>query len=243
MLYGLIGKHLSHSKSADLFNEAFFPHHEYRLFEMENTNEIIELVKEHKDLFGLNITIPYKSEILKYLDNVDETAQKVGAVNTVTIKRESNHIYLNGFNTDVFGFYNAYKTVLSKKHLLALILGTGGAAKAVEFVLSQLSIPYLLVSRTRKDEKTILFNELGNMDYGISLIVNATPIGMFPKTDEIISLPLKLFNTKPDCIDLIYNPEQTSFMKIAQKHRCYSVNGMEMLKQQAYEAWKIWGLK
>ncbi len=243
MLYGLIGKHLSHSKSAELFNEAFFPYHEYRLFELECVKEIHGLIERNKELCGFNITIPYKSEMLEYLDEVDEATQKARAVNTVVVKRKNNQISMKGYNTDISGFSKAYEQILSKKHTFALILGTGGAAKAVEFVLNKYNISYSLVSRITKNDNTVLFSDLIKHNYNISLIVNATPVGMFPNTNETIALPEKLFKAKPDCIDLIYNPELTSFMKTAHEYGCYSVNGMEMLRQQAYEAWKIWGLR
>lgn len=242
MLFGLIGKHILHSKSAELFNEVFFPYHEYHFFELESIKMISELIESNKKLCGFNVTIPYKNKILEYLDEVDDIAQKVHAVNTVIVERENNKIFMKGYNTDILGFDKAYKQILSKKHTFALILGTGGAAKAVEFVLNKYNIPYYFVSRTTKSNNTILYSDLINQNFDISLIVNATPVGMFPNINETIALPENVFKAKPNCIDLIYNPEQTNFIKKAKEHGCYSVNGLQMLKLQAYEAWKIWGL-
>lgn len=238
MLFGLIGKSLKHSYSKRLFDEHFRGMHTYQLFELDEIGLFSHLILQHPNLCGVNVTIPYKSEIVQFLHHIDNVALQVGAVNTVSIDNGQ----LKGFNTDVVGFERAYESVLKSKQSMALILGTGGASKAVAYVLKKNNIPFLFVSRTKKDLNTIIYDEVDNLAPTISLIINTTPAGMYPSIDEMPPLSFKMFKSKPIVIDLIYNPEKTVLLKVAEQEGCDIYNGMEMLKQQAIESWKIWGI-
>lgn len=238
MLFGLIGKSLKHSYSQRLFDEYFQGKYHYQLFELEEIGLLQRLIQEQPDLRGFNVTIPFKSEIIPYLHQIDNVANEVGAVNTVFIKNRQ----LKGYNTDVVGFEIAYQAVLCKEHTQALVLGTGGASKAVAYVLNKYHIPFRFVSRTKKDSTTIGYDELENVSANVSLIINTTPVGMYPLVNEMPPLSSCVFNSKPTVIDLIYNPEKTLLLKVAEDAGCAIYNGMEMLKQQAIESWKIWGI-
>jgi shikimate dehydrogenase len=242
MLYGLIGKKLLHSQSAVLFEKQFGKKHEYRLFEMDRIEQIKNMLEKYPDLRGFNVTIPYKEAIIPYLHSMDDKAKKIGAVNTVRIKRNGDRFELLGYNTDVLGFEKAYSDILNAKHSFALILGTGGASKAVAFVLDLYKIPYLFVSRTKSGEKIICYSDIQHLKQSVSLMVNTTPVGMFPNTDEMPEIPESIFKNKPAIIDIIYNPVETKLMNVAQKYDCEAINGSTMLSYQAEEAWKIWGL-
>ncbi len=238
MLFGLIGKKLSHSLSAQLFNRRFYPDHTYSLYEISDVREIFSLIEKNPQLKGLNVTIPFKTEVISLLDIVDEDARLIGAVNTLLIEGRK----LSGFNTDVIGFEKAYNEVLRKKHSLAIVLGTGGASRAVCYVLEKYSIPYKLVSRSKKNQEVLTYYELSHFSEPMSLIINTTPFGMYPKINEVPPLPDNVFGKQPDVIDIIYNPSKTLLMIQAEEKGCTTFNGMEMLKLQAYESWKIWGL-
>ncbi len=238
MLFGLIGKKLSHSYSAQLFQERFANLHSYLLFEISTVQEVISLIEKYHELKGLNVTIPYKTEVIGLLDWIDETAIEIGSVNTILIEKG----YLKGYNTDYIGFEKAYLSVLKNQHALALVLGTGGSARAVQFVLEKYNIDYVCVSRQKKGIKVIDYSELQNFQKEVSLVINTTPLGMFPDIDQMPPIPTSILNSKPDVIDLIYNPSETKLLKLASQKGCICYNGLEMLKQQAIESWKIWGL-
>lgn len=239
--YGLIGKSLSHSFSKNYFEQKFekegISDASYSLFELAEIAEFTALIKEHQ-LSGLNVTIPYKEAILHYLDEIDEEAKAIGAVNTIQFTKNG----LKGFNTDVIGFRNSIKPFLENIHTRALILGTGGASKAVAYALEQLGIKILYVSRTPEGENQISYEEVNQyvMKHHL-LIVNTTPIGTFPNVSEAPELPYDLLTEQHFLYDLVYNPAETVFLKYAKVAGCIAINGEQMLKIQAEEAWKIWG--
>ena len=194
------------------------------------------------DLSGLNVTIPYKQKVMAYLDEIDETAQKVGAVNVVKIIRNGSNVRLRGCNSDVVGFENSLKPLLKPCHTSAYILGTGGASKAVRYVLEKLGIDYQFVSRTADAANNILSYEQLTNDSIAShkLIVNCTPLGMSPKTDACPAIPYEAIGADHLCFDLIYNPEVTLFLQKARQQGATIKNGLDMLIGQAIRAWEIW---
>lgn len=245
-LYGLIGYPLSHSFSKKYFKEKFekesIPDSFYELFPLESINELPELIAGLPNLRGLNVTIPYKQAVIPFLNEIDEEAAAVGAVNTIQIRDGQ----LKGFNTDVYGFEVSLREFLKnapKPIKKALILGTGGAAKATAFVLKKMDIDYLLVSRTSTkgdidykniDEK-ILSDHL--------LIVNTTPLGMYPSIDTFPDISYHYLTETHYLYDLVYNPEVTSFMRQGAERGAKSHNGLKMLYLQAEKAWEIWNRK
>jgi shikimate dehydrogenase len=243
-IYGLIGYPLSHSFSAQYFSEKFFKedisNSRFDLFPIENINLFPSLINEVKELKGLSVTIPYKVSVTPFLTSLDIIAKEVGAVNAVKILREEN-IILKGYNTDVFGFENSLKPLLIKAHQKALILGTGGTAKAVAYVLKKLGIDYLFVSRIRSSNHVISYNDL-DADIMTShlLIINATPVGMFPNIDLSPAIPYNYLTKDHLLFDLIYNPLETVFMKKGIENGAIVTNGLQMLYLQAEKAWQIW---
>lgn len=233
--YGLIGKHLSHSFSKSFFEDYF----EKNGIEASYENVELDDISEFNNLEllnGYNVTIPYKETIIPLLDDLDFKAQKIGAVNTIAF-RDGKKI---GFNTDVTGFANSIKPFLTNQHERALILGTGGASKAVVHVLENLGIECALVSRNEQkgDFTWDDINEL--MIDAFKLIVNTTPVGMYPKSDELLALPYKAMSEKHLAIDLIYNPAETLFLKEARANGATALNGLSMLREQALAAYQIW---
>ena len=244
MKLGLIGTKLSHSFSKSYFEQKFekleLSNHSYSLFELKNIEELSLLLEKNKELKGLNITFPFKESILPFLDEIDNEAKAVGAVNTVSISWKNNKPVLKGFNTDVFGFRNSIKPFLENTHERALILGTGGAAKAIKHVLHSLGITTLSVSRT-PEEGEISYEELN--EYVIKfhkLIVNCTPLGTYPNVHDKPELPYQLLDESHTLMDLVYNPEETEFMKLGKAEGAVVLNGLSMLRQQADKAWEIW---
>ena len=241
-IYGLVGKKLGHSFSKDYFTEKFLLNnlnYSYQNIEIQNIEDIIPYIKEHKNLKGFNVTIPYKEEIIPFLDDIEITAKEVGAVNTVKIYDDGS---LKGFNTDVVGFEKLlekttrlqdYKTT-SKR---ALILGSGGASKAVQYVLNKKGIPYKIVSR----KLGMGYEEINIKGFEpYSIIINATPVGMFPNVNECLELPYSTADEHNVFIDLIYNPGETLFMKKGKAQGAAAYNGLTMLHEQAEAAWNIW---
>jgi shikimate dehydrogenase len=238
--FGLIGYPLGHSFSQQYFNNKFKTENLnncfFELFPIENVDSFPELLHAHKDLKGLAVTIPYKQTIINFLTSIDEAASEIGAVNCIKI---ASGITI-GYNTDVIGFENAIKPILKPHHKKALILGTGGGSKAVQFVFKKLGIEFLLVSRT-KNHPHIQYQDINEFicaDYNI--IVNATPIGMAPNVDDFPEIPYHLFNEKHLLFDLIYNPDETLFLKKGKAAGAQTKNGYEMLVTQAEANWKIW---
>jgi len=217
-LYGLIGFPLTHSYSAQYFTEKFFKEgiHDIRfeLFPITDISELPELIENTSELRGLSVTIPYKQSVIKYLNSIDPVAEEIGSVNCIRISR-NNGISLKGYNTDIFGFEESLKPHLMSHHQKALILGTGGASKAVAYVLKKLNIGFDLVSRNAgKLPCALNYSELNNEIISTSsLIINTTPVGMFPDMNEAPAIPYELLTDKHLLFDLIYNPTETQFMK------------------------------
>ncbi|MCX6295638.1 MAG: shikimate dehydrogenase [Bacteroidetes bacterium] len=247
-LYGLIGFPLSHSFSKKYFTEKFEKEKilgcEFNLFPIEKIEMFPELINENHTLLGLSVTIPYKESVIPFLDELDETAKAVGAVNCVRISRKESSIHLKGFNTDVFGFRQSIKPFLESQHERALILGTGGASKAVFHVLKEIGIECYFASRQKKQnasDKTFLYEELNeNMMNAFKLIVNTSPLGMFPHTESAPQIPYDFISSSHLLYDLVYNPTETEFLKRGKAKGASTVNGLSMLYQQAEEAWRIW---
>nr|MBC8147770.1 shikimate dehydrogenase [Bacteroidota bacterium] len=243
-LYGLIGYPLTHSFSKKYFDEKFAKENikdcEYQLFQISSIDKFPDLLKNNPNLQGFTITIPYKTKILDYIDNSDNIVKKVGATNTVRIKRESGKIILEAYNTDVYGFEKSIKPLLKEHHKKALILGSGGASKAAEYVFNSLHIEYLIVSRIPSNNQ-ISYQDLSKAileDYNI--IINSTPIGTFPNIKEFPDIPYEFVSNKHLLFDMVYNPSKTEFLRKGKKHGAFIKNGLEMLELQAEASWKIW---
>ncbi|MEE3483191.1 MAG: shikimate dehydrogenase [Bacteroidales bacterium] len=240
--YGLIGKTLKHSFSKKFFTEKFSTENidaQYELYELDTIEKFPQLISS-VTLSGLNVTIPYKEQVIAYLDEVDPIAKAIGAVNTIQFKRKGNELKLCGYNTDVIGFKDSILPHLKPVHKKALILGTGGASKAIYYALNNLGIETLYVSRTPK-EGQITYNDLDKAilsDY--LLIVNCSPIGMYPNIDQAPDIPYKYLTNNHFLYDLVYNPENTKFCQMAREMNAFSMNGLEMLHGQALASWEIW---
>lgn len=244
-LFGLIGYPLSHSFSAQYFAKKFADENIdnacYQLFPIQDVSEILQLISNNPDLSGFNITIPHKISILPFLDHITEAANSVGAVNCVKIKRGPSKIQLTGYNTDTYGFKNSLIPMLKPYHKSALILGTGGAAKAVCYTLQQMGIEYMHVSRKGSMENTLNYNQLSKSVIGNNLlIINTTPVGMYPETDAFPEIPYEYLNNRHLLYDLVYNPAETMFMQMGRKEGATVMNGSQMLVLQAEKSWEIW---
>ncbi len=241
-MYGLLGKSLGHSFSKDYFTEKFSKlniNDTYQNIELDDISKISEFIHNHKNLKGFNVTVPYKESIIPYLNDLDETAREVGAVNTVKVYNDGK---LKGFNTDVVGFKAIISqlSVISKRGT-ALILGSGGASKAVQYVLRKENIAFKIASRNSNKSGVIGYNDINSSGFApYSIIINTTPVGMFPNVDECLALPYSTIEPYHVFIDLIYNPEETLFLKNATLNGAVTFNGMKMLHEQAEAAWEIW---
>lgn len=242
-IYGLIGKTLTHSFSKKYFSQKFLEESlsycSYNNYELKHINHFPALIKNTISLKGLNVTIPYKTEIIQYLDELDEASKKIGAVNTVKFYDNK----LLGFNTDVIGFENSIKPLLKEHHTKALILGTGGAAKAVEFVFEKMGILYLSVSRSKKDNSITYQNLNETILDQYSIIINTTPLGMFPNIESCPAIPYEYIGENHLLYDLVYNPDITTFLKMGKERGTDIKNGLEMLQLQAEASWEIWNNK
>jgi shikimate dehydrogenase len=242
-LFGLIGYPLGHSFSASYFNQKF--HEEgidarYLNFPLEQVGEFRDLVDGEPELAGLNVTVPYKQEIIPYLDHLNDSAANIQAVNTITFRRDRDRLQLLGDNTDVIGFRRSLEEHLHKGHGEALVLGTGGASRAVLYVLDQLGIPGTLVSRTPGDQR-ITYGQLDEDRIARStLIINTTPLGMHPREDTFPLLPYHAMGPGHLLFDLVYNPEKTAFLAKGEEYGARIVNGYDMLIYQAEASWEIW---
>lgn len=244
-LFGLIGYPLSHSFSAKYFAKKFeienIPDTDYRIFPLENITEVNSLLKLQPDLQGFNITIPYKVAILPFLDHISDTARSVGAVNCVKIERNQSGVTLTGHNTDVYGFRESLVPALKLIHKNALVLGTGGAAKAVCFTLEELGINYKLVSRSGNEESVLHYSQLTEKVISDNLlIINTSPVGTFPDVDQCPNIPYQFLTNKHLLFDLIYNPAETKFLKLGREAGATTLNGAKMLELQAEKSWEIW---
>ena len=244
-LFGLIGYPLSHSFSQNYFEKKFRKENirdcYYHTFPIKKLNQLPGLINMNPALSGLNVTIPYKEEVIKYLDYIDPEAKIIGAVNTIKVERKNNKINLSGYNTDYYGFYEFIKTKVKSPYPTALILGTGGAAKAVGFALKKLRIDHLFVSRKPTLENQISYKELvSEIVLSHQIIINATPVGMFPVVTSFPAFPFGYISRDHLIIDLIYNPAETIFLKKAKERGAQVFNGLEMLHLQAERSWGIW---
>ena len=244
--YGLIGHRLGYSFSKGFFTEKFekegLENHEYVNFELDNISEFPGIFEKNDHIAGLNCTIPYKQEIMPYLDEIDEEAAQVGAINTVKIIRSESGTKLKGFNTDIYGFENSLMPLLNEKHKKALILGTGGASKAIKHILNKHGIDYLSASIEKElFDREIRYEQIDEtMMKERLIIIHATPLGTFPKVDACPSIPYEHITADHVLFDLVYNPEETLFLKKGKEKGATIKNGLEMLHGQAIKAWEIW---
>lgn len=241
--YGLIGFPLGHSFSVSFFNEKFTNENinaRYINFEIPQIDELPEILASNPELKGLNVTIPYKQKVISYLDDISPEAKSIGAVNVIRIAHKGKNPILKGFNSDVIGFTRSIEPMLEKFHKKALILGTGGASKAIEYGLNTLGLETLFVSRTKRDG-CITYDEVTpELVKEYNVIVNCTPVGMYPKADSCPDLPYEAMGSHNILYDLIYNPDETLFMKKGAEHGATTKNGLEMLLLQAFASWDFW---
>lgn len=240
-IYGLIGKKISYSFSKNYFTNKFKKsnldsNYTYENLDLDDINQFKNIIKQKK-FNGFNVTIPYKEKIIKFLDKLDSDAEKIGAVNTIKVCSNNQ---LKGYNTDYIGFIKSISPILNKTHKKAILLGSGGASKSIIFGLDKLNISSIVVSRS-KEKGNIIYEELNNEIINASqIIINCSPVGTFPKINECPKIPYKYINSKHICYDLIYNPLESKFLEESKKNNATILNGMEMLKIQAEESWKIW---
>jgi len=239
--YGLVGKTLGHSFSQKYFTQKFKDsdsEEQYENFELKDIQDLVAVIDKRPNLRGLNVTIPYKEEVLKILDDVSEEAQLIGAVNTIKITTEGDLI---GYNTDAFGFHQSIKPFLRGDCHRAIILGTGGASKAVFHVLNKIGIDCFFISRNPIGANQFLYEEMNQiMVESVGLIVNTTPVGTFPNIDDAPLIPYEFINENHLVVDLIYNPEKTKFLNLAEMKGATIQNGYSMLVHEAEKAYEIW---
>ena len=241
--YGLIGLKLEHSFSLNYFNEKFKNENidaVYVNYEISNIEDIFEIIASNPDLKGLNVTIPYKEQIIPYLDEVTPEATTIGAVNVVKITHQGSKTILKGFNSDVVGFTQSIEPLLERVHKKALILGTGGSAKAIAFGLKSLGLEVLFVSRTPQVNAITYSEVTEDIIKEYKVIVNCTPLGMYPNSDSFPKLPYEAMDSSHLLYDLIYNPNETTFMKKGASQGATVKNGLEMLLLQAFVSWEYW---
>lgn len=243
--FGLIGFPLEHSFSKAYFSEKFKKENiancTYENYPLEDISELNDLIRENNTLIGLNVTIPYKQAVIPFLDEIDNEAAEIGAVNTIKISRAEKEPFLKGYNTDIYGFEKPLLEVLTKDHRKALILGTGGASKAVEYILKKHNINCHYVSRKPGNPGIYSYSDLTEeLITHYHIIVNTSPIGMYPNINDKPKIPYGSLGEQHILYDLIYNPEKTLFLKEGEKRNCSLINGLPMLHKQAEKAWEIW---
>ena len=235
--FGLIGKSLEHSFSSQYFNEKFFKEGitdtQYLNFELKHISEFTELIKTNK-LSGLNITIPYKESIIPFLDELNEVAQEIGAVNTIQFSNGKTI----GHNTDQIGFTNSIKPLLEDRNK-AIILGDGGAAKAIKYALKKLNIEYKTINRNTSFDYLDITKQITGY---YTIIINTTPVGSYPNINDFPKIPYEYLNQNYLLFDLIYNPNETKFLAYGKAKNAQTKNGLEMLQLQAEESWNIWNI-
>lgn len=259
--YGLIGFPLSHSFSKKYFTDKFekekITDAEYELYPLEHIDGLQDLLDEHPDICGLNVTVPHKVSVLRYLDWVDNDAKNAGAVNCIRVAAESpvlaafsgevgvkgHDFRLEGFNTDIYGFEMSLKPLLADQHDQALVLGDGGAAKAVKCVLENLGINFKCVTRTAHRDNLLFKDLTPAIIKNNPLIINTTPLGTYPRIDECPPIPYEGITKGHLLYDLVYNPEKTLFLEKGEQHGAVIKNGYEMLVLQAEKAWEVWTSK
>ncbi|QTE22751.1 shikimate dehydrogenase family protein [Polaribacter cellanae] len=240
--FGLLGKDISYSFSRGYFTKKFknlgFTKTKYVNFDIPKIEDFPNIIKNDDSICGINVTIPYKEEVIPYLDKLDKTAKKIGAVNTIKFTKRGN---LKGYNTDVVGFEKSISPYFKKHHKFALILGTGGASKAVAFALKRNNIKYKFVSRNPSGEKEISYQDLSEKIFNkYNVIINCTPLGTSPNVDKYPTIPYQYLSKKHLLFDLIYNPELTIFLEKGKERGATVKNGYQMLEIQAEESWAIW---
>jgi len=238
--YGLIGKNIEYSFSKQYFEQKFKTEKrkdKYHIFDLPDLTKLPELIATHEKLKGFNVTIPYKQSIIPFLDALDTEAEKIGAVNTVKINRNGQLI---GYNTDVYGFAKSLFDFLPLQQNTALLLGNGGACKAVKFVLETMNFNVTIVSR-KQSNNTILYEDIDSkIITNHSLIVNCTPLGTYPNIQSYPKIPYQYINKNQLLFDLTYNPKITEFMKLGIAQGAKATNGLKMLQLQAEKSWEVW---
>lgn len=242
--FGLIGFPLSHSFSKKFFTEKFenedISNCEYELYPIENIRRLPDLISSTEFLRGLNVTIPYKLDVLPYLNEIEEAAMSIGAVNCIDISHKETGVFLKGYNTDAYGFEESLIPLLDRHHDKAIVFGDGGAAKAVKYVLNKIGIPFLIVSR-KASHSAILYEEVSaSILEEYTILINTTPLGMSPDYNSAPEIPYDRLNSRHLVYDLVYNPEETAFLKKAMVQGAQIKNGLEMLYLQAERSWQIW---
>lgn len=240
--FGLLGKNISYSFSKEYFNIKFkeesIENTIYENYDLESITSFPSIIKKTNKLKGLNVTIPYKELIIPYLDKLDNIAKKIGAVNTIKISKKGK---TKGYNTDYYGFKKSISPYLKTHHKKALILGSGGASKAIIYALKKMKIEYNIVSRTNLNEVSYTYNTLtANILKSHQIIINCTPLGTYPKINECPDIPYSALTKQHILFDLIYNPKETLFLKKGKQQNATIINGLKMLQLQANKAWKIW---
>ena len=242
--YGLIGYPLGHSFSISYFNQKFQDENidaVYENYEIPSIDELPEVLSSNPELKGINVTIPYKEKVLPFLDSISPEARAIGAVNVIRVSHKGNKTLLKGYNSDVIGFTKSIEPMLDKKlHQRALILGTGGASKAIDYGLRNLGLETVFVSRYERPGTIQYKNITPEVVKEYNVIINCTPIGMYPKTEVCPELPYEAMDNHTILYDLIYNPDETLFMKRGAEYGANVKNGLEMLLLQAFSSWEFW---
>lgn len=244
--YGLIGYPLGHSFSKNYFNEKFENENidaQYINFEIPNIENLVEVLDLNPELKGLNVTIPYKEKVISYLDYISPEARTIGAVNVIRVSHKGKETILRGYNSDVIGFTKSIEPLLERFHKKALILGTGGASKAINYGLKSLGLETVFVSRFKRPG-TIQYEDVTpDVIKEYNVIVNCTPVGMYPNVEQCPKLPYEAMDQHTLLYDLIYNPDETLFMHNGSEHGATVKNGLEMLLLQAFASWEFWNGK
>lgn len=242
--YGLIGYPLGHSFSISYFNQKFQDENidaVYENYEIPSIDELPEVLSSNPELKGINVTIPYKEKVLPFLDSISPEARAIGAVNVIRVSHKGNKTLLKGYNSDVIGFTKSIEPMLDKKlHQKALILGTGGASKAIDYGLRNLGLETVFVSRYERPGTIQYQNITPEIVKEYNVIINCTPLGMYPKTEVCPELPYEAMDNHTILYDLIYNPDETLFMKRGAEYGANVKNGLEMLLLQAFSSWEFW---
>lgn len=241
-LFGLLGKNIEYSFSRGYFSDKFqnlkLKKHKYVNFDLGDIKNFPLIIKQNENLKGFNVTIPYKEKVIPFLDKLDKTAKKIGAVNTVKLTKRGN---LKGYNSDVVGFEKSIMPLLKNHHKKALILGTGGASKAIAYALKRNDIKYIFVSRNPEGRKEISYDKLNEeIIKKYAIIINSTPLGTSPNVEKCPNIPYQYISEKHILFDLIYNPAITTFLSKGKAKGATIKNGLEMLELQAEESWRIW---
>lgn len=241
--YGLIGYPLGHSFSREYFNQKFADEGidaVYENFEIASIDSLPIVLDSNPTLRGFNVTLPYKEKVISYLDYVSSEARAIGAVNVVKVEHHGSHIYLRGYNSDVIGFTKSIEPLLENYHKKALVLGTGGASKAIDYGLRSLGLETVKVSRFKRPG-TVQYEDItADVVKEYNVIVNCTPVGMYPNSDACPNLPYEALDSHNLLYDLIYNPDKTMFMKKGEAQGATVKNGIEMLLLQAFASWAFW---